>query len=183
MRRVRAVSAGNSARYSMRPATSTSIAKTVAASGVRKSPAKPAAMPISKKRVAGVFGKVDAGRSSAKRLHRSARLRPRVPRCRQRGASPRAQHNERHETRGDDVFAPVAYVKYRAHAAVGALAPSTVGKHDGKAREGEEGRKQGVMYSSRKTPIARSTRPKRAQMTPTMMPIGIPTAPISTRPL
>lgn len=43
-----AESAGNSARYSMRPATSTSIAKTVAASGVRKSPAKPAAMPISK---------------------------------------------------------------------------------------------------------------------------------------
>lgn len=56
---------------------------------------------------------------------------------------PRAQHNERHQTRGDGVFAPVAYVKYQAHAAVGALAPSTVGKHDGKAREGEEGKKQG----------------------------------------
>ena len=56
---------------------------------------------------------------------------------------PRAQHNERHQTRGDGVLASVTYVKYQAHAAVGALAPGAVGKYDGQAHEGEEGKEQG----------------------------------------
>ena len=34
----------------------------------------------------------------------------------------------------------------QAHAAVGALAPSTVGKHDGKAHKGEEGEEQGDVF-------------------------------------
>ncbi len=54
----------------MRPATSTSIAKTVAASGVRKSPAKPAAMPMSKNVLPGSW-KVGVVRSNVRRLHRS----------------------------------------------------------------------------------------------------------------
>lgn len=57
--------------------------------------------------------------------------------------SPRAQHNERHQARGDGVFAPVAYVEYQAHAPIGAFAPGAVGKYDGQAHEGEEGKEQG----------------------------------------
>ena len=55
---------------------------------------------------------------------------------------PRAQHNERHQTRGDGVLASVTYVEHQTHAAVGALAPGAVGKHDGQAHEGEEGKEQ-----------------------------------------
>lgn len=55
---------------------------------------------------------------------------------------PRAQHNERHQTRGDGVLASVTYVKYQAHAPIGAFAPGAVGKYDGKAHEGEEGKEQ-----------------------------------------
>ena len=55
---------------------------------------------------------------------------------------PRAQHNERHQTWGDGVLASVAYVEHQTHAAVGALAPGAVGKHDGKARKSEKGEQQ-----------------------------------------
>ena len=55
---------------------------------------------------------------------------------------PRAQHNERHQTRGDGVLASVAYVEHQTHTAVGALAPGAVGKHDGKARKSEKGEQQ-----------------------------------------
>ena len=41
------------------------------------------------------------------------------------------------------VFAPVAYVEYQAHAPIGAFAPGAVGKYDGQAHEGEEGKEQG----------------------------------------
>ena len=55
---------------------------------------------------------------------------------------PRAQHNERHQTRGDGVLASVTYVEHQTHAAVGALAPGAVGKYDGQAHEGEKGKEQ-----------------------------------------
>lgn len=79
--------------------------------------------------------------------------------------SPRAQHNERHQARGDGVFAPVAYVEYQAHAPIGAFALGAVGKYDGQAHEGEEGKEQGDVLVAEGTDRQEHTSKERADGT------------------
>ena len=62
---------------------------------------------------------------------------------------PCAAHDERYQAQRDALFASVAHIEHKTHAATGVFAPFLITKDDGKTGECQEGQKECKMCVSK----------------------------------